>query len=187
VVKRTINGSDVYYVEVFVEGLTLDSAKTATVGSSTASVSGLDHLEAETVKVVRDGVVEADKTVSSGSITFTDPATESYTIGLNYTPTVVTMPVEPRLPSGNIRGFKKRILEINSEHFESQAVTINGEQVAFRQFGEDNLDRAVQEFTGIKKTGPLLGFTKEGKITITQTVPLKMNVLALDYKVSVGQ
>jgi len=187
VVKRTINGSDVYYVEVFVEGLTLDSAKTAIVGSSTASVSGLDHLEAEVVKVVRDGVVEADKTVSSGSITFTDPATESYTIGLNYTPTVVTMPVEPRLPSGNIRGFKKRILEINSEHFESQAVTINGEQVAFRQFGEDNLDRAVQEFTGIKKTGPLLGFTKEGKITITQTVPLKMNVLALDYKVSVGQ
>lgn len=187
VVKRTINGSDVYYVEVFVEGLTLDSAKTATVGSSTASVSGLDHLEAETVKVVRDGVVEADKTVSSGSITFTDPATESYTIGLNYTPTVVTMPVEPRLPSGNIRGFKKRILEINSEHFESQAVTINGEQVAFRQFGEDNLDRAVQEFTGIKKTGPLLGFVNEGKITITQTVPLKMNVLALDYKVSVGQ
>ena len=187
VTKRNINGSDVYYVELFVEGLTLDCAKTETVGSSTASVSGLSFLEAETVKVIRDGIVEADKVVASGAITFTIAAEEEYSIGLNYTPTVVTMPVEPRLPSGNIRGFKKRILEINSEHFESQAVTINTEQVAFRQFGENNLDQAVQEFTGTKRSGPLLGFEKEGKITITQTVPLKMNVLALDYKISVGQ
>ena len=187
VTKRNINGSDVYYVELFVEGLTLDCAKTETVGSSTASVSGLSFLEAETVKVIRDGIVEADKVVASGAVTFTIAAEEEYSIGLNYTPTVVTMPVEPRLPSGNIRGFKKRILEINSEHFESQAVTINTEQVAFRQFGENNLDQAVQEFTGTKRSGPLLGFEKEGKITITQTVPLKMNVLALDYKISVGQ
>ena len=187
VVKRTINGSDVYYVELFQAGLTLDCAKQATVGSSTASVSGLSFLEAETVKVIRDGIVEADKDVSSGEITFDIAAEESYSIGLNYVPTVTTLPVEPRLASGNIRGFKKRILEVNSEHFESQAVTVNNEQVAFRQFGEDNLDSAVQPFTGVKRSGPLLGFTNEGKITITQTVPLNMNVLALDYKVSVGQ
>jgi len=132
-------------------------------------------------------VVEADQSVLLNSITFATPATTSYQIGLDYTPLVVTLPAEPRLASGNIRGFKKRILEVNSEHFESQAVTVNGEQVAFRQFGEDVLDIAVQPFTGIKKSGPLLGFSNEGKITITQTVPLQMNVLALDYKVSVGQ
>jgi len=187
VVKRNINGSDVYYVEIFDPSVTLDSCVDVTVGSSTATATGLSHLEAETVKVIRDGIVEADKTVSSGEITFTIAAEESYTIGFNYVPTVVTLPVEPRLASGNLRGFKKRILEINSEHFESQAVTINGEQVAFRQFGESNLDQAVQPFTGIKRSGPLLGFQNEGKITLTQTVPLKMNVLALDYKVSVGQ
>jgi hypothetical protein len=99
----------------------------------------------------------------------------------------VTLPVEPRLASGSIRAFKKRILEVNSEHFESFAVTINGEQVAFRQFGNDNLDIPIQPFTGIKRSGPLLGFVNEGKITISQIVPLPMNVLALDYKLSVGQ
>jgi len=187
VVKRNINGSDVYYVELFQDGLTLDCATQATVGSSTASVSGLSFLEGETVKIIRDGIVEADQAVSSGSITFDIAAEESYSIGLNYVPTVTTLPVEPRLASGNIRGFKKRILEVNSEHFESQAVTVNDEQVAFRQFGDSNLDILVQPFTGVKRSGPLLGFTNEGKITITQTVPLKMNVLALDYKVSVGQ
>lgn len=187
VVKRNIDGSDVYYVELFTPDSTLDCSKFATVGSSTASVSGLDFLEGESVKVIRDGIVESDKTVSSGAITFDIAAEESYSIGINFTPTAVTLPVEPRLPSGNIRGFKKRILEINSEHFESQAVTINGEQVAFRRFGEDVLDIAVQPFTGVKRSGPLLGFVNEGKITLSQSVPLKMNVLALDYKVSVGQ
>lgn len=187
VVKRTIDGSDVYYVELFSEDSTLDCSTFADVGSSTASVSGLSFLEGETVKVIRDGIVEADKTVSSGAVSFDIAAEESYSIGLNFTPIAVTLPVEPRLPSGNIRGFKKRILEINSEHFESQAVTINGEQVAFRRFGEDILDIAVQPFTGVKRSGPLLGFVNEGKITLSQSVPLKMNVLALDYKVSVGQ
>ena len=187
VVKRTIDGSDVYYVELFSPDTTLDCSKFADVGSSTSSVTGLDFLEGETVKVIRDGIIEPDKVVASGSIAFDIAAEASYSVGLNFTPIVVTLPVEPRLPSGNIRGFKKRILEINSEHFESQAVTINGEQVAFRRFGDDVLDDAVQPFTGIKRSGPLLGFVNEGKITLSQTVPLKMNVLALDYKVSVGQ
>lgn len=187
VVKRTINGSDVYYVELFSPDTTLDCSQFASVGSSTASVSGLSFLEGETVKVIRDGIVEPDKAVTSGSIAFDIAAEESYSVGLNFTPIAVTLPVEPRLPSGNIRGFKKRILEINSEHFESQAVTINGEQVAFRRFGNNVLDDAVQPFTGIKRSGPLLGFVNEGKITLSQTVPLAMNVLALDYKVSVGQ
>lgn len=187
VVKRTINGSDVYYVELFSPDTTLDCSQFASVGSSTASVSGLSFLEGETVKVIRDGIVEPDKVVTSGSIAFDISAEESYSVGLNFTPIAVTLPVEPRLPSGNIRGFKKRILEINSEHFESQAVTINGEQVAFRRFGNNVLDDAVQPFTGIKRSGPLLGFVNEGKITLSQTVPLAMNVLALDYKVSVGQ
>lgn len=187
VVKRSINGSNAYYVELFDADVTLDCAKTATVSSSTSSVTGLSFLEGETVKIIRDGVVEADQDVSSGTITFDIAAEESYSIGLDFTPTVVTLPVEPRLSSGNIRGFKKRILEINSEHSDSQAVTVNGEQVAFRSFGEDNLDQAIQAFTGVKRSGPLLGYVNEGKITITQTVPLPMNVLALDYKVSIGQ
>jgi len=184
VVKRTVNGSDVYYVEIFDDTLTLDCATKGTTGTT---ITGLSYLEGETVKAIRDGIVEADKTVSSGEITFDTAAASSYQVGLNYSPLVVTLPAEPRLASGSIRAFKKRILEINSEHFESYAVTINGEQVAFRQFGEDNLDIPIQPFTGIKTSGPLLGFVNEGKITISQTVPLQMNILALDYKLSAGQ
>jgi len=86
VTKRNIDGSDKYYVELFEEGLTLDCAASGTTGTT---ITGLSFLEGETVKVIRDGIVEADKTVSSGEITFDGEATESYQIGLNYTPLVV--------------------------------------------------------------------------------------------------
>jgi hypothetical protein len=184
VVERQIDGATRYYVELFDDTLTLDCAES---GGAASTVTGLSFLEGESVKVIRDGIVENDKTVSSGEITLDRDATESFEIGLNYSPFVVTLPVEPRLASGSIRAFKKRILEINSEHFESFAVTINGEQVAFRSFGEDNLDTPIQPFTGVKTSGPLLGYVDEGKITISQSVPLPMTVLALDYKLSVGQ
>jgi len=184
VVKRNIEGTDQYYVELFDDQLTLDCAVKGTSGST---ITGLSHLESETVKAIRDGVVEPEKVVDSGEITLNTAATEFYQVGLNYSPLVVTLPAEPQLASGSIRSFKKRILEINSEHFESYAVTINGEQVAFRQFGNDNLDIPIEPFTGIKTSGPLLGFVNEGKITISQSVPLPMTVLALDYKLSTGQ
>ena len=182
VTQRTINSSAQYFVEYFDSTLTLDSA----LSGGAASTATATHLNTETVKVILDGTVQADKTVSGNSVTFDRASASNYQIGLDYTVTVKTLPVEPQIQTGSLRGFKKRILEVNAEVFETQALSINGELVAFRQFGEDNLDGAVGAFTGSKTVGPILGFDKEGAITLTQTVPLAMTVLALDYKVSVG-
>ena len=184
VVKRTINSVDKYFVEYFDSDLHLDSAVQATGVASSVTAA---HLDTETVKVILDGIIQPDETVSSNTVTFDRDSATDYEVGLNYSVTLKTMPVEPQIQSGSLRGFKKRILEVNAELFETQAMTVNNQQVQFRQFGQSNLDTAVQEFTGIKTVGPLLGFDKEGQITITQTVPLNLTVLALDYKVSVGQ
>lgn len=184
-VKRTVNGATVYYVEVLDEDTLLDCAKT---GGAASSVT-MDHLEAATVKIVRDGVVEADQTVPASpyTITFDSPATSSYQVGLNFTPSVVTLPVEPSLPSGSLKGFKKRIFEVNAELFQTQALTINGKEVPFRSFGPSVLDDDVDEYTGIKTLHSILGYSYDGQITVGQTVPLKMTLLGIDYKVSIGQ
>ena len=184
VVKRTVNSVAQYFVEYFDSTLHLDSAIQASGVASTATVS---HLNTEPVSVILDGIIQPNETVSTNTVTFDRASATDFEVGLNYTVTVKTMPVEPQIQSGSLRGFKKRILEVNAELFETQALTVNGEQVSFRQFGENNLDTAVTQFTGIKTVGPLLGFDKEGQITLTQSVPLNMTVLALDYKVSVGQ
>ncbi len=183
IVKRTINSVDKYYVEIFDSTLHTDSSFYSASASSTGAAA---HLEAKTLDVIVDGNVQTDKTVASGSVTFDRASVTSYEIGIPYTLEIKTMPVEPRLQSGNIKGFKKRILEVNAEVYQSQAMTVNGQLVAFRQLGENFLDQSIAKFTGVKKVGPLLGFDDEGIITISQTAPLDLNVLALDYKISVG-
>lgn len=185
VVKRNVNSADVYYVEVFDDTVLLDCAKTGGAASSTT----VDHLEGETIKIIRDGVVEADQTVppSPFTVTFAQAAASSFQVGLNFTPIIKTLPVEPNLSSGSLKGFKKRIFEVNAELFETQSLTINGKEVAFRRFGTGVLDDDVEEYTGIKTVNGILGYSYDGQITISQTAPLKMNVLALEYKVSAGQ
>ena len=185
VVKRTVDSSTVYYVELFDSDVLLDCATTGGAGSSV----NVPHLEAETIKIIRDGIVEPDQTVaaSPSTVTFAQAATASYQVGLNFELTVKTLPVEPNLSSGSLKGFKKRIFEVNAELFETQALTIDGKEVSFRDFGDSVLDDDVEKFTGIKTLNGILGYTYDGQVTIGQTVPLKMTLLGIGYKVSAGQ
>ena len=186
VVKRSIGGSDVYYVESFDETLQLDCAKSATVSSSTSSVTGISQLNGKSVSVVRDGLIEASKTVASGTISFDRAATASYQVGLNYTVTMKTLPVAPKTQAGSIRGSKKRIYDIIIDLYQTQSLNVQGREVPFRTFGSSVLDTSVSPYTGLKRIDTLLGYDREGAITITQTAPLKMTVLGIEYKISVG-
>ncbi len=184
IVKRTVNGADNYMLEKFDTNLTLDSVKS---GGAASSVT-MDQLQGETVQIIRDGVLEPEQVVPASpyTITFASPATSSYQVGLNYTVTARTMPAEPVLSSGSVQGFKKRIIQVDAIVNSTQDMTINGKQVSFRNFGEDVLDSAVEPFTGIKTMHGLLGFSGTGQITISQSVPLEMIVLGLEYRLSVG-
>lgn len=184
IVKRTVNGSTRYMLEKFNSDLTLDSAKT---GGAASSVT-MDHLEAKSVEIVRDGVVEPVQTVPATpfTITFASAATADYQVGLEYTVQAKTMPTEPVLQSGSVQGFKKRIVQVDAIVNDTKDLVINGKQISFRNFGEDVLDTAIQGFTGLKTAHGILGYSATGQITITQNVPLPMTVLGLEYKLSVG-
>lgn len=184
VVKRTVNSATIYTLEKFDSSLTLDSAKSGTTGSSVT----MDHLEGETVYIVRDNVVEPTQTVPATpfTITFASAATSSYQVGLDYTVSAKTMPTEPILSTGTVQGVKKRIVQIDALLHETKNLTLNGKNIAFRNFGEDVLDSAVQPFTGLKTAHGILGYSATGQITISQSVPLPMTVLGLEYKLSVG-
>jgi hypothetical protein len=180
VVKRTINSADVYYVEAFNDDNTTDSAVLLSGSSkpSSTSVSGLTHLEGETVKVIVDDAMQTNKTVSSGAITLDAVPTTYVEIGMNYTPTVTTLPVELKLPSGNIVAQKKRIVEATVNLYLSQNLTLDGQDFAFT---------AASFFTGKKRRKPMLGYDRDGQLTFSQSQPLFFNLLGVEYKVSVGQ
>lgn len=184
VVKRVVNGTTVYYVEIFDEDLQMDSCVT---GGAAASAS-VAHLEAKTVNINLDGAIQAAQQVpSGGTVTFSRSSTTSYQVGLNYTVTVKTMPIELRISSGSRIGFQKRIVEVNALVYESQHMVINGVEVPFVALGQSILNFPVPEYTGTKTVDSILGYTQDGQITIEQTIPLKLTLLGMEYKVSVHQ
>jgi len=180
VTKRTVNSSTKYYVEALNDDNTTDSATLLSGGSkpSTTSVTGLSHLEGKTVKVIVDDAMQSDKTVSSGGITLDAVPTTYVEIGIDYTPTIKTMPVELKLPSGNIIGQKKRIVDATALVYLSQNLTLDAKDFAFT---------AAQFFTGKKRRKPMLGYDREGQLTFSQSAPLFFTLLGIEYKVSVGQ
>lgn len=145
---------------------------------SGAAITGLDYLEGKTVKVIIDDAMSADATVSSGSIVVSTLPTTYIEVGLNYTPTIKTMPVELKLPSGNIIGQKKRIVDATALVYLSQNLTLDTKDFPFT---------AAQFFTGKKRRKPMLGYDREGQLTFSQSAPLFFTLLGIEYKVSVGQ
>ena len=194
VVKRTIGGSTKYYLELFDDDRTTDSAiqyynspaspDQALPGNTTAG--SLSHLEGKTVKIIRDDIVDTDATVSSGQVTLGGVPTSYAEVGINYNVTVKTQPFEPRLSSGTVQGQRRRILEVTPILHRSQNLTLNGREISLQTLPLSG-SGAVPTFTGIKKTQGFLGYDRDAQITISQSQPVFFTVLAMDYKVSIGQ
>ena len=184
VVKRVFNGTTRYFVELFSNDRFTDCAFTGGV-SSTAT--GLPHI-GKSLNVICDGVPQGNETVSGGgSVTFDRASTSSYEVGLPITVYLKTMPVEIKLQSGTRVGFKKRIVEVNVIVNQSQHLNINNQPVPFRNFDNPLLDIAITPFTGIKRLNGIRGYSRDAVIEVTQTLPLKMTLLGLEYKVAVNQ
>ena len=180
VIKRTINSVTKYYVEAFNDDNTTDS-NILLFGASlpgTTTVTGLSHLEGKTVKVIVDDFMQSNKTVSSGQIVLDSVPTSYVEIGLDFTPEIKTLPVELKLPSGNILAQKKRIIEATANMYLTQNLTLNGNDFSFT---------AGDFYTGLKRRKPILGYDRRGQLTFSQSQPLFFTLLGIEYKVSVGQ
>jgi hypothetical protein len=182
VTKRTFNSVDRYFIELFDYAYFTDCAF---VGGAAASASGLPHV-AKALNVITDGSPQGNETVSGGgSVTFDRSSTTSYEVGLPITVYVKTMPAEVKLQTGSRVSFKKRIVEISAVVNETQNMIINNQPVAFRLFDNPMLDDPIPEFTGIKRVNGVLGYSREQFIEVSQDLPVKMNLLGLDYRVAV--
>lgn len=138
--------------------------------------------------MLADGAVMQNRTPAAGSVTIERNATQSFEIGLNFTPTVQDLPVEnPQL--GTVMGMPVNISEIVLRLSNTAGILVNGKTVSFRGFGPSGsgspLDTAPPRYTGVKKLYGWRGWTEGGQITITQTDPLPMTILSLAKRVNV--
>jgi len=181
--KRTFDGTDYYFVELFQDERFTDCAF---IGNAAANATSLPH-EGKALNIICDGVPQANETVSSGSVTFDRASTTSYEVGLPFTVYAKTMPAEIQLQTGTRVSFKKRIVQVSAVVNDSQHININNQLVPFRNFDNPLLDLPIQEFTGVKRLDGIRGYDREAAIEITQTLPLKMTLLGLEYKIAVHQ
>ena len=192
IVKRTINGATKRYVEVFAnfdfdendstDFRFLDSHLVYS-GGATTTLSGLSHLEGQTVSILADGSTHADKVVSSGSITLDRSVTKAV-VGLAYDSVLQTMRIEGGAAEGTSQGKTKRISKVVLRLFETVGVKVgpsltNLETVPFRTTSSDLSAPVDTLLAGDKEVEFRDDFNTDGFIFVKQDQPLPLSVLAI--------
>ena len=192
IVKRTINGSTKSFVEVFAnfdfdendatDFKFLDSHLIYD-GSATSTLSGLSHLEGQTVSVLADGSTHATKIVSSGSISL-DRSTTKAVVGLAYDSVLQTMRIEGGAAEGTSQGKTKRISKVVLRLFETVGVKVGPtlaklETVPFRTTSSDLSAPVDTLLAGDREIEFRDDYNSDGFIFIKQDQPLPLSVLAI--------
>jgi len=191
IVKRTINGATKRYVE-YIHQYDFDEtddtsfnfldSQLAYDGSAVTNISGLAHLEGQTVSVLADGATHPDKVVSSGAIVL-ERAASKVKVGLSYTSLLQTMRIDAGAQNGTSQSKTKRIYEITARLYESIGVEIgpdltNMERIPFRS-SANAMNSGINVFTGDKEIEFRGNYETDGFIFVRQTQPLPLTILSL--------
>ena len=192
IVKRTINGATKRYVECFAD---FDFDETTSTdfrfldshltydGSATTTLSGLSHLEGQSVSILADGSAHTNKTVSSGAITLDRSVTKAV-VGLSYDSVLQTMRIEGGAAEGTSQGKTKRISKVVLRLFETVGVKVgpsltNLETIPFRTTSSPMGTPVSTFIAGDKEIEFNDDFNSDGFIFVKQDQPLPCSVLAI--------
>lgn len=186
-----------------------DPAKTpipATVGTwslstPTDTVTGLSHLEGQTVEVLADGAVIQGLVVTNGSLTLPVPAS-SILIGLAFLPQFQTMYADAG--EQTIQGKRKNIPRATVRFAQSRGVSVGTNQIdastipgippvtwtnmkPVKQRGAlVNAGRSIPLYTGDVLVTLPGEYVKPGQVAVEQPYPLPVNIIAVMPELVVG-
>ena len=193
VVARTINGTPTRYIEMCNEeafnvsdaplrpwrATMTDCAWIYHGGTPIAQADGFGWLEGETVDVIADGSYLGQQTVIGGSIPPFDEPASVVEIGLHYDSKVRTF--RPAIEGSIIEGLPRSWDDLNVRLHNTRGGKVNGEWLSY---APSDLDE-VGLFSGDRQiTGQ--GWDTDGSVTIEQTQPYPMMLLALYGTLSIG-
>jgi len=184
--QRTIGG----VTSNFIERWSFDhKADNSLIKSVSATITGLEHLEGETVKVSGDDTILTDRTVTGGQITLeTDELTYSNVeIGLLFVPELKTMPINTNIGSGSNSMRLKRVVRMNVRVENTSGLYIDGTPVAVRNFdvaASSPLDSPPEQKTGIvDDVLGQIGWQRDDVPTITVPDITSCTILGIEYEV----
>lgn len=196
VVRRTINGNSVRYVERMASRQFTDQADAffvdagATYSGVPADViSGLGHLEGKTVSILADGAVHPQRVVTGGSITL-DIEASTVQIGLPIEADLQTLPLAVQLQDGSFgQGRFKNVNKVWLRVYRSSGIFVGP--------SASELTEAKQRTTENYGAPPALkseeipivltpSWADSGQIFVRQSDPLPLTVVSLTLEVAMG-
>jgi hypothetical protein len=141
IISRTVGGTTRRYVEYIGDWFWHDTAQADAcfvdaavkyVGSPTATVAGLAHLEGQTVRVLADGVQVADVVVTNGQITIERTAS-TITVGLPFKARLWTLRPNAGAQNGTAQGKMKKIYKYIVRLYRSLGGTVGDSQGRLNQ------------------------------------------------------
>lgn len=196
-VKRTINGATRRYIEFIEdpwrpssgveEAFYVDSGLTYS-GAATTTISGLEHLNGETVDIVADGQSVDQGTVSNGQITLNRAASVVH-VGLFINRDIVLMPLVAESRSGDHRGDLIQPQSVTFLVNDSTVFTYgNGtefDEVLLRLDSDDS-DTPQDAFSGYVTSTFPFGYDLDHDPTIRQDKPLPLNIAQIASRYEIG-
>ena len=150
------------------------------------TISGLDFIEGEDVKILADGNVISNLSVSNGSVTLPRKFSRIH-IGLSNTADVELLNVEA--PQGTIQGYKKKIAKVVVRFFKSRGMFI-GPSVdklsEMKQRELEDIGDPTNLLTGDKEIIITPSWNTNGRVFMRQKEPLPMNILAVIPTFDIG-
>lgn len=198
IIKRTINGSTKRYIEFLERDFeTGDDQRMAYYsdslvtynGVATTTITGLSHLEGQTVKIWADGAKVDDKTVSGGQITL-DTAASIVQVGLGYKHKLKTLKISAGNPVGTPLGKIKRIHGLTFSLLNSHTLKYgpDSSNLITKDFRVvlDPMDAAAPLFSGEQFVEFHGDWTRDARIVIESDDPAPFTLLALAPEITLN-
>lgn len=195
IVERVIDGQTVQYLErqrsrrfaSLEDAFYLDSGLTY-AGADTTSITGLWHLEGETVDALADGAAVKGLTVANGTVTL-DIAAGKVSIGLPYVRRARTLPLAINDSAGG-RGTYKTVSKVYLRVSESSGIRAGSNFDNMMDFPQRTIEAPGSPPN--LRTGeveiPLSGeWDSDGSICIEQVDPVPLMVLSMTLEGSTGE
>lgn len=177
------------HVEILSPGLTDDATKADAVyldaaatydGPETSTLSGLWHIEGETVDVLNNGAHEVGKVVTDGRITLDRPTTYAH-VGLPYTSILESLDIEAGAAAGTAQSRQKRVSECAIYLYRSLGgrlgtTAANVKAIAYR-VPEDVMDDSPPLYTGWQHIALDGGWRDTQRLYLVHDEPFPMHVL----------
>ena len=203
IVKRDIGGVTKRYIERMnnrsfeapEDAFFVDCGVTYS-GSAVSSVSGLSHLEGETVVVLADGNVFEGIVVSGGVATLptlqgsSRLATKIH-VGLPYVSEFQTLPPAIELKDvGSAKGRPHNISKVFLQLEKTRGIQVGAEETKLTEIiqTKGDLSASIPLFTGMTDAIQLHpNWNKSGNIFVRQSYPLPMTILGISPEIAIGR